>query len=301
MSQVYVADAVKNLLFSDGRMHTSFLAEKHMGMMGRSLLLCLLLPLFLSGTIARSPEGLAQPNILFVIADDWSWPHAGVYGDTVVQTPNIDRVAREGVLFEHAYVASPSCTPSRASILTGQWFWRLDAGANLYGPLPPEHPVYTDLLEDNGYHVGYTRKGWAPGNLGARDRNPAGPEYESFSAFMDQRSEGKPFTFWFGTHDPHRVYDTGSGAESGIPLDDIQLPVIFPDSPDVRGDVADYYFEVQRLDTELGEMLEMLRANGELDNTIVVVTSDNGMPFPRAKSNLYDMGTRVPLAIRWPE
>lgn len=84
-------------------------------------------------------------------------------------------------------------------------------------------------------------------------------------------------------------------------MDEIRLPAIFPDSPDVRGDVADYYFEVQRLDRELGEMLTMLQQHRELDNTIVVVTSDNGMPFPRAKSNLYDMGTRVPLAIRWPE
>lgn len=242
-----------------------------------------------------------SPNILFVIADDWSWPHAGAYDDPVVQTPNFDRIAQEGVLFEHAYVSSPSCTPSRAAILTGQSFWRLAEGANLYGPLPAEHPVYTELLEEQGYHVGFTRKGWAPGNLGARARNPAGPRYESFAAFMAERPEGQPFVFWFGTSDPHRVYDTGSGAASGIPLDAIKLPSIFPDSPDVRSDVADYYFEVQRLDRELGEMLASLEADDALDNTIVVVTSDNGMPFPRAKSNLYDMGTRVPLAIRWPD
>ena len=195
----------------------------------------LVLLLFFSGAPAPlPPNGPDQPNILFVIADDWSWPHAGAYGDPVIQTPNFDRVAREGVLFEHAYVSSPSCTPSRASILTGQWFWRLGGGGNLYGPLPPEHPVYPDLLEANGCHVGYTRKGWAPGNLGQRPRNPAGREYDSFSAFLEQRTEGKPFSFWFGTHDPHRVYDTGSGAASGIALGEIQLPAIFPDSPAVR-------------------------------------------------------------------
>lgn len=235
-----------------------------------------------------------------VIADDWSWPHAGAYGDLVIKTPNFDRVADEGVLFENAFVAAPSCTASRAAILTGQWFWQLGAGANLYGPLSPEHPVYTDLLEKHGYHVGFTRKGWGPGELDKRSRNPAGDPYESFTSFMEKRDQEQPFCFWFGTHDPHRVYETGSGVRSGIPLDQIRLPAIFPDNAEVRGDVADYYFEVQRLDRELGEMLDMLEQTGELANTLVVVTSDNGMPFPRAKSNLYDMGVRVPLAIRWP-
>ncbi len=254
----------------------------------------------LSGSESHS-QAASQPNILFVIADDWSWPHAGAYGDPVIKTLNFDRVADEGILFENAFVASPSCTPSRASILTGQWFWQLGKGANLYGPLPVEHPVYTDLLEENGYYVGFTRKGWAPGELGQRARNPAGDRYESFSDFMNKRPSGQPFCFWFGTSDPHRVYDTGSGERSGIPLDEIDLPVIFPDHQDVRSDVADYYFEVQRMDRELGEMLDWLQAAGQLDNTMVVVTSDNGMPFPRAKSNVYDMGVRIPLAIRWPD
>jgi len=262
--------------------------------------LLLLMPVLLSSS-RPAFQGQDQPNILFVIADDWSWPHAGIYGDPAIRTPHFDRVAREGILFEHAYVSSPSCTPSRASILTGQWFWRLGGGANLYGPLPPEHPVYTGLLEENGYYVGFTRKGWAPGELGLRERNPAGTRYESFASFLEQRPDGQPFCFWFGTSDPHRPYVPGSGAESGIPVGDIKVPSIFPDHADIRGDIADYYLEVQRLDTELGEMLEMLEAGNELDHTVVVVTSDNGMPFPRAKSNVYDMGVRVPLAIRWPE
>ena len=257
--------------------------------------LLLLLPVLLPGS---SPQ--ENPNLLLVIADDWSWLHAGAYGDRTIRTPNIDRVAREGVLFEHAYVASPSCTPSRASVLTGQWFWRLGAGANLYGKLAPEHPVYTDILEESGYHVGYTRKGWGPGLLGERARNPAGAQYDSFAAFMQQRKEGEPFSFWFGTFDPHRGYELGSGAASGIALDDLELPAAFPDSPAVRGDIADYYFEVQRLDRELGEMLLLLEETGDLDRTMIIVTSDNGMPFPRAKSNLYDLGVRVPLLIRMP-
>ncbi len=252
--------------------------------------------LFLS-LLLPAPE---RPNILFFIADDWSWLHAGVYGDSVVRTPHVDRMAQEGLTFEHAYVSSPSCTPSRAAILTGQHFWRLGAGANLYGPLAPAHPVYTDILEEAGYHVGFTRKGWAPGELGERDRNPAGARYASFEAFLDANFGDEPFAFWFGTSDPHRAYEPGSGAASGIRVHDITLPGIFPDTPEVRGDVADYYYEVERLDRELGELLALLEAHGEAENTLVVVTSDNGMPFPRAKGTLYDLGTRVPLLARWP-
>jgi N-sulfoglucosamine sulfohydrolase len=128
---------------------------------------CLIGLLTLALVACRSSEApqSTRPNILFAIADDWSWPHAGAYGDVVVKTPTFDRVAREGVLFNHAYVSSPSCTPSRAAILTGQWHWRLEESANLWSTLRSEIPVYPDLLEDSGYFVGYTRKGWGPRNL----------------------------------------------------------------------------------------------------------------------------------------
>src|SRR5690606_26900727 len=91
-----------------------------------------------------------RPNILFCIADDWGWPHAGAYGDPVVKTPVFDRVAKEGVLFHHAYISSPSCTPSRNAILTGQQFWRLGSGANLWSDWPGTEPTYPLLLEKAG-------------------------------------------------------------------------------------------------------------------------------------------------------
>jgi N-sulfoglucosamine sulfohydrolase len=243
-----------------------------------------------------------RPNILLAIADDWSWPHAGVYDDPVVRTPTFDRVAREGVLFEHAYVASPSCTSSRAALLTGQWHWRLEESANLWSTLRREYAVYPELLEKAGYVVGFEGKGWGPGLIepGGRTRNPAGPEYQSFAEFLERLPHGTPFCFWFGSHDPHRAYDEGSGARSGIDLERIRLFPHFPDRPEVRRDVADYYYAVQRFDTAVGAILEALRARGTLERTLVVVTSDNGMPFPRCKANLYDCGLRVPLAIRGP-
>ena len=243
-----------------------------------------------------------QPNILFAIADDWSWPHASIYDDKVVKTPTFDRVAREGVLFTNAYCATPSCTASRSAILTGQTPHRLEDAANLWSLLPAKYDVYPDLLEDAGYVVGYMRKGWGPGTIeeAGRSRNPAGPQFKSFAEFHQTVGDDKPFCFWFGSQDPHRTYAPRSGVASGMKIEDVEVPPYLHDSPTVRSDMCDYYWEVQRFDREVGEILNALEASGKLDNTLVVITSDNGMPFPRAKANLYDAGTRMPLAIRWP-
>lgn len=246
---------------------------------------------------AAEPE--RRPNILLAIADDWGYPHASCYGDPVVKTPTFDRLAREGVLFRNAFVSSPSCTPSRGALLSGQHFWRLREGADLWVTLPADIPVYTDLLEQAGYFIGHTRKGWGPGRLGDRTRNPAGPQFKDFKTFLDERPKGRPFCFWFGSLDPHRPYDLGSGRESGIDPAKIKLPAALPDAAEVRSDVADYYFEVQRFDREVGDLVRQLEAIGELENTLVVMTGDHGMPFPRGKANLYDLGTHVPLAMRW--
>ena len=249
---------------------------------------------------ACSPASQPPPNIVFAIADDWSWPHAGAYGDPVVRTPTFDRLADAGVLFEQAFISSPSCTPSRGAIVTGQHFWRLRAGAELWSSWPSEFAEYPRLLAAAGYHVGSFRKGWGPGEHPDRPDNPAGSRYESVEAFFAARPEGQPFSLWFGTSDPHRPYEPGSGAASGMDLDAIELLPHFPDAPEVRSDVADYYWEVQRFDREVGELLDTLEAMGELDNTLVFVTSDNGMPFPRAKANIYDAGARVPFVVSWP-
>ena len=253
-----------------------------------------------SGTGGRTAA--RRPNILLAIADDWSFPHAGVYGDAIVSTPTIDRLAREGVRFTNAFVAAPSCTPSRAALLTGQAIHRLEEGGNLHGFLPRSYAVYPELLEEAGYAVGYTGKGWGPGRVepGGRTRNPAGPIFRSFDEFMQKREPGRPFCFWFGSQDPHRPYEPGTGAHNGMKPEDVRVPGFLPDTADVRNDILDYYFEVQRFDRDLGRVIEVLDRAGELGDTIVIVTSDNGMPFPRAKATLYDGGTRVPLVIRWP-
>ena len=245
----------------------------------------------------------SRPNILFCLADDWGWPHAGAYGDPVVKTPTFDRLAAEGVLFDYAYVSSPSCTPCRNSILTGQYHWRLKEGANLHSTLDVNIPVFPLLLKEDGYHIGHWRKCWGPGNLkagGYIDTHPCGKRYsKGFRQFIEDRPKDQPFCFWLGTSDPHRGYKKGSGKASGMDISKISLPKFYPDVEEIRSDIADYYWEVQRFDRDCGQAIRLLEEIGELDNTLIVMTGDHGMPFPRCKSNLYDMGVRVPMAIRW--
>jgi len=272
------------------------------------------------GYVVGGRKKKERPNILFCISDDQSWLHAGAYGDKLVRTPNFDRVAHEGVLFTHAFCAAPSCTPSRSAILTGQEMWRLEEGGLLMGTLRSRFAVYPDLLEAAGYHVGYVHKGWSPGSYrsGGRDHNPAGskrynrrkltPPAEgmcktdyagNFEDFLDDCPEGKPFCFWYGGQEPHRPYEKGSGLSGGGKPEEVTVPAFLPDAPDVRSDMLDYYAEIEWFDEHLGRMIRLLEKAGRLENTLIVVTSDNGMPFPRAKANLYDYGVRAPLAVSW--
>jgi len=259
---------------------------------------------FLAGALAPAilRARRDRPNILLAIADDWGWPHAPAYGDTVAPLPTFERVCSQGAVFTQAYCAAPSCTPSRAAILTGQAPHRLAEGGNLWSFLPARFPVYPDLLEQAGYFTGYERKGWGPGGLegSGRTRNPAGPVFKNFETFLREAPADRPFCYWFGSQDPHRPYDTGSGAASGLDPARVRIPPFLPDAPAVRRDFLDYYFEVQRFDRETGHILEILERAGRLDNTIVVMTGDNGVPFPRAKANVYGWGTHQPFAVRWP-
>jgi len=239
-----------------------------------------------------------QPNILFILADDMSYPYSSVYGDQVVKTPNLERLTQQGLTFTNAYTANPSCTPSRAAILTGRYPHKLGEAVNLVGKLDASIPTYVQILRKEGYEVAYDRKGWAPGDftqMGYKE-NPAGKQVD-FQKMLSQLPKEKPFFFWFGTNDPHRTFPFGKGRASGIDMNKIKVPAFLPDVPEVRGDLADYFYLIKRLDDEVGDLLKVLEQTGRLENTIIVMTSDNGMPFPHAKANLYDYGTRVPLII----
>jgi arylsulfatase A-like enzyme len=211
----------------------------------------------------------------------------------------------EGVLFNHAYVSSPSCTPSRNAFITGKYHWELGPGANLWSTLPIEHQSFIHLLAEDGYLAGRTKaKTWGPGDLetwvGHHGAHPSYEAYPTFADFLENtNAKQEPFFFWLGTSDPHRDYQKDSGKDSGIDPAEVHLFEHYPDAEIVRSDIADYYYEVQRWDTLVGNMIQQLEQEGLLENTIIIMTGDHGMPFPRCKGNLYDSGTRVPFAVLW--
>ena len=265
-----------------------------------------------------------RPNILFCISDDQSWPHAGAYGTKWVSTPGFDRVAREGLLFHNAYTPNAKCAPSRACILTGRNSWQLEEAANHMPFFPAKFETYVEALGKNGYFTGYTAKGWAPGSAHDVDGNPrqltgkvfnklkAKPPAKAISSndyagnfdlFLDDAAKGeKPWCFWYGSTEPHRRYEYGAGVKNGKKLEEIDKVFDFwPDNETTRNDMLDYAFEIEHFDNHLVRMLASLEKRGLLENTIVVVTADNGMPFPRIKGQEYEMSNHLPLAIMWPK
>ena len=269
-------------------------------------------------TATKSPP----PNILFAIADDWGF-HASAYGTRWVQTPAFDRVARAGLLFTHAYTPNAKCAPSRACILTGRNSWQLKAAANHIPYFPAEFKGWGETLTEHGWFVGHTMKGWAPGvakdangnprqltgkAFNARKAKPPTSEISNndyagnFADFLAAAPTNAPWCFWYGAVEPHRAYEFGSGvAKGGKKLTDIdRVPGYWPDNETVRNDLLDYAFEVEHFDRHLGRMLDTLAQRGLLENTLVVVTSDHGMPFPRVKGNAYEPANHIPFAAMWP-
>jgi uncharacterized sulfatase len=283
----------------------------------------LIAPLIPLGLILSASVTLAadsRPNILVAISDDQSYPHASAYGYAAISTPAFDRIAKSGVLFNNAFTPAPGCSPMRAAFLTGRQIWQIENAGTHASSFPIKYDSYQKRLEDAGYFVGYTGKPWSPGNFKAsgRTRNPAGPEFgkhkiknppegianvdyaSNFDDFLEQRPKDKPFSFWFGAREPHRSFGKGLGIQSGMDPDKVAVPPFLPDTPEIRSDILDYCFEIQWFDNHLMKMLDALEKAGELENTLVAVTSDNGMAFPRAKANCYEYGIHMPLTISWP-
>ncbi len=238
----------------------------------------------------------SPPNIVFLFSDDHSVPDVGAYGNSVIHTPNLDRLADEGMLFNRAYVTASQCSPSRASIFTGRSPHAVGA-SRLHIDAQPEFPSIIEMLNDNGYYTGAYRK-VHQGHI-KQQFDFYGGRNKEIRAFFDSRPTDKPFFLGFYTRDPHRPYNTGSYEYEHDP-DEITVPDYLPDTKDVRQDLANYYNEITRFDRESGEILELLEEQGVAGNTIVVMAGDNGMPFPRAKAFLYEAGIKVPLIIKWP-
>lgn len=266
-----------------------------------------------------------RPNIVFCFADDWgryASAYAAVDGkpspNDVVRTPHIDRIAKDGVLFRHAFVNAPSCTPCRSSLLSGRYFFNTGRGAILVGAQWDNSiPSWPLLLKDAGYHIGESYKVWSPGTpndapygAGQFAYEKAGGQFnnfsenvtklvaegmaideaksrmyanvrDNFSAFLHDRKDGQPFCYWFGPTNVHRTWIKGSGkALWGIEPESLngKLPAFLPNVPEVREDFADYLGEIQAWDAGVGVILKQLETAGELDKTIIVVSGDHGAP-----------------------
>ena len=282
-----------------------------------------------------------RPNVLFCFSDDWG-RYASVYRDPakpgmndIIDTPALDDIGRRGVVFNNAFVSAPSCTPSRAAVVTGMPFYRCGTNAFLrcreYGKASDPYkslPGFSELLVKNGYHVmhwgkttnksgkrrdlthkdpicNFSQAVYAAADQDARKKEIFSFVRSNFRKFLNDNKSGKPFFYWFGPHNSHRQWTRGSGkAIWGLDPDSLKgkVPAFLPDVHDVREDLADYLGEALAWDGMVNELIEELKARGELDNTLVIVSGDHGMPgMPRGKCNLHDFGSMVSLLVSWPK
>jgi uncharacterized sulfatase len=301
--------------------------------------------LLFSIALCAAAAGKDRPNILLLFADDLG-RYASAYANPdipspndIITTPAFDRVAREGALFQNAFVSVPSCTPSRAALNTGRHFFRNGSHAQLHFPWQKGVADPFDrikgmplVLRDGGYHIGLTYKlhmresiiggkqniyDKAGRNLNdysefltkAKDRQAAKEKIldqvrGNFRDFLAKREKDQPFFYSFNPTNTHRKWILGSGKDLwGLNPDDLKgrMPPVLPDVPSIREDMADYLGEVMAFDAACNVLIQIVEEMGELDNTMVVISGDHGIPgFPRGKTNVHDFGSQVPLAIRWP-
>jgi N-sulfoglucosamine sulfohydrolase len=266
-----------------------------------SLALCLCIS-FVVAAAAEPAAPTVAPNVLFIIADDASC-HFGAYGCSWAKTPHIDALAANGIVFDNAYVPTSKCSPCRAGLLTGRNPWQLEEAANHWPTFPPKFMAFTEVLSSNGISCGVKGKVWGPGVAKTADgaQRTWGLRNADFKKFLESAPADRPFFYWFGSANPHRKYDPDAGRAAGKqPADIDRVPAYWPDNDVVRRDMLDYANEIEAYDREVGELIAALRESGRAENTLVIVTSDHGMPFPRVKGHTYDMAHRVPLVANWP-
>ncbi len=267
------------------------------------ILLLALMPACMNTSIATSDPALARrPNIVIFIADDLGDGDLSCYGHPILRTPHIDRLAREGVRFDAAFLTISSCSPSRSSILTGRYPHSTHA-EDLHDPLPAEQKTMAHFLGQRGYYTASIGK-WHLGNEVRPQWDKivecqAAPTAANTVQIIEERPKDKPFFLWVATTDPHRPYQLNTIDKPHSP-DRVIVPPYLPDHPLIRKELALYYDEVERFDGCVGTVRNALEKAGELENTIIVIMSDNGMPFPRAKTTLYDSGIRTPFIVHWP-
>lgn len=266
----------------------------------RRLVLFALSALFACVSSTNAEE--AKPNFVVVILDDVSPDDLGCYGHPHVKTPRLDAWAKEAMRFDAAFLTCSSCSPSRCSILTGRYPHATGA-AELHMPLPADQVTFPGRLKEAGYwtasagkwHLGpHTKKDF---DLVAEGGGPSG--CEKWLSTLKERPKDRPFFMWLAAFDAHRDYQKGAIDEPHH-MADVVVPPFFPDDPAVRGDLAMYYDEISRADRFFGEVLDELKRQGVYENTFVLFMADNGRPFPRCKTTVYDSGVRTPFVVSYP-
>lgn len=243
-----------------------------------------------------------RPNFVFFITDDIGYRDLGFNGNEIVETPNLDRLAKDGLVFDKAYLTISSCSPSRCSIITGRYPHNTGA-PELHAPLPENQTTFVEVLAKAGYHTilsGKNHMGNAA-ELGfdvESNSKPAGSE--NWIKHLKERPKNRPFFAWFASHDAHHPFQYDENAPEYDP-EKIKVPPMLYDGPLTRQELADYYHEVSRTDHYTGEIWKELERQNLTENTYFVYCSDNGRPFPRCKTYLYESGIQTPLLIVGPD
>ena len=244
-----------------------------------------------------------QPNFVIVIGDDISWNDLGCYGHPTVKSPNVDKMASLGIKFTNTYLTASSCSPSRCSIITGRYPHNTGA-AELHTPLPKGTPTLSGELKKAGYYTVASGKWHMGPNIRTDfdlvdDRDIGNGGHKNWVKILRERPKDRPFFMWFAALDAHRAWHANEFGTPHNPEEAI-VPPYLVDAQGTRKDLASYYNEIQRLDHYLGLVIGELRQQGELENTLVIFLADNGRPFPRAKTRVYDSGMKTPFVLSWP-
>lgn len=267
----------------------------HANMLLRPLFfLMFVLAFAVNAVVAKETQ---RPNFILFIADDMAWNDCGAYGHPKIRTPNIDRLAKDGMRFDNAFLTCSSCSPSRSSLITGRYPHNTGA-RQLHQPLPGDQVTFVEVLKKSGYYTASAGK-WHLGRATIPKFDTVHQRMNLWVKTLKERPKDRPFFMWFAFSDPHRGYQKNTIPNPHSP-DDAVIPPFLPNRPAVRKDFAMYYDEIARLDGVVGNVLEELESQGETEDTMVIFMSDNGRPFPRCKTTIYDSGIKTPWIVKWP-
>lgn len=263
--------------------------------------------ILLCNCFSKVSAQIATPNIIFIIGDDISWDDLGTYGNPYSKTPNLDKLAKDGLKFTNFFLTASSCSPSRTSILTGRYPHNTGA-AELHTPLPEHLTFFPELLQKKGYYTALAEK-WHEGPATKRaydslfvnkEQNGEGAE-EQWTRILQSRPKNKPFFLWLAPLDAHRPWSKNPVGYAHNPATEVLVPLTLVDTKETGQDLAAYYDEIARLDYYVGELEKELERQGIEQNTIIIFTADNGRAFPGSKTRLTDNGVKTPFLIKWPK